>query len=127
MDRGGGISMGVRGRTPKILVAEDYEPLVELYNAWLKDNYEVIPAYNGQEVVDRFKEHRPDLTVIDIRMPLKSGDQAIKEIFEVEPKANIVAVATYPIAEDVLGVEVVRKGFKKDEFLHLVKRKIKAG
>ncbi len=119
--------MGVRGRTPKILVAEDYEPLVELYNAWLKDNYEVIPAYNGQEVVDRFKEHRPDLTVIDIRMPLKSGDQAIKEIFEVEPKANIVAVATYPIAEDVLGVEVVRKGFKKDEFLHLVKRKIKAG
>jgi CheY-like chemotaxis protein len=123
----GGIYMDGRRRMPKVLVAEDYKPLAELYNVWLKDTYEVIAAYNGQEVVDRFKEHRPDLAVIDIRMPLKLGKEAIKEIFEVEPEANIVAVATYPFAEEDLGVEVVRKGFRRDEFLRLVKRKIKAG
>jgi CheY-like chemotaxis protein len=109
----------------KVLVAEDYKPLVELYNVWLKDQYEVIAAYNGQEAVDKFREHRPDLVIMDVRMPVKGGDEAIKEIFQMEPGARIVAITAYPYTEEELGVEVVRKGFKKDEFLKLVERKLK--
>lgn len=108
----------------KILIAEDYKPLVKLYTTWLEDAHEVIPAYTGQEAVDNYKEHRPDLVIMDIRMPEKTGDVAINEIFEMEPGANIVAVTGYPYSEDDLGVEVVRKGFSRKEFIGMVERKL---
>jgi CheY-like chemotaxis protein len=110
----------------KILIAEDYKPLVKLYATWLELDHEIIPAYTGQEAVDNYKEHKPDLVIMDIRMPDKTGDVAIDEIFEMEPEANIVAVTGYPYSEDDLGVEVVRKGFSRREFLEMVDRKLTA-
>ena len=110
----------------KILIAEDYKPLVKLYATWLEMDHEMIPAYTGQEAIDNYKEHKPDLVIMDIRMPDKTGDVAIKEIFKFEPEANIVAVTGYPYSEDDLGVEVVRKGFSRREFLDMVDRKLTA-
>ena len=108
----------------KVLVAEDYKPLVELYKVWMKDKYEVFEAFNGQEAVDKYLEFTPDLVIMDVRMPVKGGDEAIKEIFDSNPNAKIVAITAYPYTQEELGVEVVRKGFKKDEFLNLVDRKL---
>jgi CheY-like chemotaxis protein len=109
----------------KILIAEDYKPLTDLYNTWLKDEFEVIDAYNGKEAVEKYKEHRPDLVVMDVRMPVKGGDEAIKEIMEHDPDARIIAITAYPYSEEELGVEVVRKGFKRDFFMDLIHRCIK--
>ncbi|NOZ76115.1 MAG: response regulator [Euryarchaeota archaeon] len=108
----------------KVLIAEDYKPLLDLYSLWLKEDFEVIEAYNGREAVERYKEHNPDLVIIDIRMPIMDGDEAIDEIREYDPDARIVAITAYPYSEEELGVEVVRKGFKKEFFLDVVRRNL---
>lgn len=54
----------------------------------------IIEASNGQEVIDLYKEHMPDMVFLDIVMPVKDGHSAIAEIMEVNPNADIVIVSS---------------------------------
>lgn len=107
----------------KILLAED-DVLVQMtLEDFLKKNgYEIIQAYNGQEAVDLYKEHRPDITTMDIKMPEKTGDVAIKEILEFDPSAKIIAVTAFLYTEEELGVPVLRKPFTQNEFLKMIEK-----
>ena len=51
-----------------------------------------LEASNGQEAIDLYKEHKPELVFVDIVMPVKDGVQAIHEIREFDPEANIIVV-----------------------------------
>lgn len=51
-------------------------------------------ASNGQEVIDLYKEHSPEIVFLDIVMPVKDGNSAIAEIMECNPKADIVIVSS---------------------------------
>lgn len=108
----------------KILVAEDEDGLRMIYRMMLGDGYEVIEAVNGQEAVELYKEHRPDLTLMDIKMPVMNGDEAIRHIFDIDPSAKIIAVTAYRFTEEELGVPVLRKGFDRKTFLDLVREAI---
>lgn len=104
----------------KILIAEDQEDIHYIYEAWLKGDYKLIQTFNGKDAVDSYKEEKPDLTLMDIKMPVMPGDEAITRIFDHDPKANIIAVTAYNYSEDDLGVPVLRKGFKRKEFMEAV-------
>ncbi len=64
--------------------------------AMLKDifttaGFEVVgEACHGLEAIERYNELKPDLTTMDIVMPLKNGIEATKEIIKQDPKAIIV-------------------------------------
>jgi CheY-like chemotaxis protein len=105
-----------------ILIAEDEIELLTLYNRILKDLYTVINAQNGREAIDLFKKHKPDLTLMDIRMPVMSGDEAIKEIQKMDSGAKIIAVTAFDYSMDQLGVPVMRKGFTKQDFLSMIEK-----
>jgi two-component system chemotaxis response regulator CheY len=47
-------------------------------------------AANGAEAVDKYRESRPDITTMDIVMPLKSGIEALNEIIADDPGARVV-------------------------------------
>ncbi|NNE94345.1 MAG: response regulator [Verrucomicrobiales bacterium] len=66
----------------KILIADDGKVMRVVLAASLKKNgYEVVEAENGQEAVDRLREHGDfDLVVLDIQMPELDGISALKEI-----------------------------------------------
>ena len=53
-----------------------------------------LEASNGQEAIDLYKEHKPELVFVDIVMPVKDGLQAIHEIREFDPEANIIVVSS---------------------------------
>lgn len=108
----------------KILIAEDDDEVRALFKRILSKKYEVIEARDGREAVEKYKNHKPDLALIDIRMPVLRGDEAIKEIRSIEPEAKIVAVTAYDFVEDRLGVEVLRKGFGMRELLEVVDKKL---
>jgi len=111
----------------KILIADDYKELIKLYRLMLGSSYEVIEAWDGEEAVEKYKEHNPDLAIIDIKMPKKDGTEVIKEIKALDQDANIVAITAYGYLEEALGVEVLRKGFGKKDFVELVERKLSEG
>ncbi|MEG0807972.1 MAG: response regulator [Alistipes sp.] len=65
---------------PLILIAEDVESNYKLLEILLKKEYNLLWAKNGQEAVDMALEHRPDAVLMDIKMPVMDGIEALKEI-----------------------------------------------
>ncbi|MCU0404500.1 MAG: response regulator [Chitinophagaceae bacterium] len=58
----------------KILFADDEPDILDIIGFNLeKEGYEVITANNGQQAFDLSKIHRPDLIILDIMMPYKTG------------------------------------------------------
>ena len=54
----------------------------------------IIEAANGQLAIDMYKEHKPNLTFIDIVMPVKDGNAAISEIMEYDSSATIFVASS---------------------------------
>ena len=54
----------------------------------------VIEAANGQECIEMYQQHLPDIVFLDIVMPIKDGHSAIAEIMEQYPDADIVVVSS---------------------------------
>ncbi|MCT7564818.1 response regulator [Aliarcobacter butzleri] len=54
-------------------------------------------AKNGQEGLELFKKHNPDLVITDIQIPVMDGIQMIKAIKEINPQVQTVIVTTFNI------------------------------
>ncbi len=111
-------------RIKRILVVDDDWDMMTNYKAMLNKKYYVIGAYTGQEGIDKYKEYKPHLVIMDIIMPVKSGDRAIREIKELDPKAKIIAFSAYEFDEKQLGVKVIRKGISDEEFTKLIEESL---
>ncbi|HEX4681612.1 MAG TPA: response regulator transcription factor [Gemmatimonadaceae bacterium] len=61
----------------------------------------VAEASNGEEAIEQFKRHQPDVTLMDIELPRMSGLDAIGTIRDTEPDARIVVLTMYHGEEDV--------------------------
>jgi two-component system, NarL family, response regulator len=55
----------------------------------------VAQASTGREVIELWKAHRPDVTLMDLRMPGLNGDAAIAEICKDEPRARIIVLTIH--------------------------------
>ncbi len=56
-----------------------------------ENNYSIIEASNGQEALEKFSQCRPEITFMDMTMPIMDGFQAIAEIKKIDPQAIIIA------------------------------------
>jgi two-component system NarL family response regulator len=55
----------------------------------------VAQASTGHEVVELHRQHRPDVTLMDLRMPGMNGDEAIAAICQLDPKARIIVLTIH--------------------------------
>jgi DNA-binding NarL/FixJ family response regulator len=55
----------------------------------------IAEASNGQEAIEKFRQHRPDITLMDLQMPDLNGTEAISRIQSEFPNARIVVLTTY--------------------------------
>ncbi|MDJ0773927.1 MAG: chemotaxis protein CheB [Mastigocoleus sp. MO_167.B18] len=66
---------------PLILIAEDNSDNHQLLFEILSEvGFKTIQAYNGQEAVEKWREYKPDLVLMDMQMPVMNGYQATREI-----------------------------------------------
>ncbi len=91
----------------KVLIVEDNPVNLKLAMMYLKSSglKNIINASNGVEAVSAFKEHKPDLVLMDVHMPVLDGLSATKEIREYEKnsgitKASIIALTASAMAGD---------------------------
>ena len=61
----------------------------------------VAEAANGQEAIARFREHKPDVTLMDLSMPVMGGVDAITNIVAEFPEARIIALTTWEGDADI--------------------------
>jgi DNA-binding NarL/FixJ family response regulator len=88
----------------RILVAEDHlvarVGVTTIVN--MQPDMEVIAeAANGQQAVELFRSYRPDVALLDLRMPVMGGVQAAQMIRAEFPNARMVALTTYGGDEDI--------------------------
>ena len=76
----------------KILIAEDTDSNFMQINILLKKDYTISWVTNGEEAVNSFLRERPDLMLMDIRMPVMNGIQATEKIRTIDIDLPIVAV-----------------------------------
>ena len=99
----------------RILIADDHSVVREGLVSLVKrksDMTVVAEANNGRETVDRWKDHRPDVTLLDLRMPELDGVGAIKEIREIDPNAHILVLTTFDGDEDIYrAIKAGAKGY----------------
>lgn len=61
----------------------------------------VAEAGDGEEAVEQYRIHQPSIVLMDLRMPVMDGVEAIKAIREEFPAARIIALTTYEGDEDI--------------------------
>jgi len=61
----------------------------------------IAEGINGQQAIDLYKQHTPDVTLIDLRMPAVGGVEAITAIRHNFPDARLIVLTTYDGDEDI--------------------------
>ena len=85
---------------PSILVAEDMDCNYELVKAILEERYSVLRANDGIDVVTKYESSKPDLILMDVRMPGLDGLSAAGIIRELNPTVPIIATTAFAFETD---------------------------
>jgi CheY-like chemotaxis protein len=111
-----------------ILVAEDEDSNYELVRIVLQKRYRLLRARNGIEAVTVNEEEKPDLILMDIRMPEMNGLDATRIIKEVNSNIPIIALSAYAFEENIRDAklagcdEFMAKPFKVEDLIEMVRK-----
>src|SRR5215467_6056786 len=97
------------GNQIRVLTVDDHPVLREGIAAILASEADMVlvaEAGNGREAIEQFRSHRPDITLMDLQMPLMSGTEAIAAICSDFPDARIIVLTTY--SGDVQAVRALK-------------------
>src|SRR5881296_2928981 len=98
-----------------VLIADDHSVVREGLASLIgrkADMTVIAEAGNGREAVELWKQHRPDVTLLDLRMPELDGVGAIKEIREHDEHARIIVLTTFDGDEDIYrAIQAGAKGY----------------
>ena len=76
----------------KILIVDDSSISVKIIKSCIPNDkdYELFDAADGQIGVEKYKELKPDLTFMDLTMPVMNGFQALEEIMKLDQRAIVI-------------------------------------
>jgi two-component system NarL family response regulator len=88
----------------RVLVVDDHPMIRAGLTATINpepDMAVVAAAANGSEGLERYRQHQPDITLMDLKMPDMGGVEAIRTIRAEFPSAKIIVLSTYQGDEDI--------------------------
>lgn len=115
----------------RVLIADDHVTVLEGLAAIIgrqADMKVVAEASNGREAVELWQKHRPDVTLIDLRMPTLDGVGAINEIRRRQPVARIIVLTTFDSDNEITrAIKAGAKGYllkdaRREELLDCIRR-----
>ncbi len=114
----------------RVLIADDALFMRNMIKEVFSGNeFEVVgEASNGVEAVEQYKKLKPDITTMDIVMPLKSGIEAVREIIKFDKNAKIIMCSA--LGQESLVMEAIEAGardyivkpFKPEKVLEIVRK-----
>ena len=115
----------------RLLIADDHVTVLEGLVAIIgrqPDMQVVAAASNGREAVDLWLTNRPDVTLLDLRMPILDGVGAIQEIRQREFSARVIVLTTFDTDADLSkAIKAGAKGYllkdaPREELLSCIRR-----
>lgn len=101
----------------KVLVVEDEASIREFEVTYLRDaGYGVIEAADGQEAVELFEKHKPDLAVIDINLPKVNGLDVCKAIRTISTVPILIVTARDSDEDEIIGFSMGADDYIKKPF-----------
>lgn len=113
--------------TKNILIADDNEEIIKFLKPYLiKEGFEVISAYDGNEALVKNEKYSPQLILLDIMMPHKNGLEVCKEIRENSNVPIIMITARSDDADKIMALDTgaddyIVKPFSPGELVARVK------
>ncbi len=115
----------------RIVVVEDEPAILEMYKMKLESSdFEAFTAEDGQQGLKVIEESKPDLVLLDIKMPVMSGDEMLEKLRETDWGADIRVIVLTNISRDeaphnlrFLGVDryIVKAHFTPTQVIDVVK------
>ena len=105
----------------RVLIVEDEAPLRMQYERALQGRYDLVFAATGAEAMAKLEEHRPDLAVLDMRLPDIDGATLLRKIRVSRPQLPVIITTAYMSIEpqlqllDVPYSDYIVKPFRLDE------------
>jgi signal transduction histidine kinase/CheY-like chemotaxis protein len=100
-----------RGKGEKVLIVDDEPDVLKgLENMVKSIGYEVDSARNGNKALEHYKTYKPDVVLLDWKMPIMDGVTCAKKILENDPAARIVIISGYQES----AVDGIDTGLKTD-------------
>ncbi|TKB07052.1 sigma-54 dependent transcriptional regulator [Desulforhopalus sp. IMCC35007] len=117
-----------------ILIIDDDQQLCLSFSKILsQDGYKTEMAFSGQEGISKVKSQKPDLVILDIRLPDMTGIEVFEAIHDHFPKLPVIIVTAYGTTETAIGAiqkgayDYIYKPFDVPEMLLLVAKAVAAG
>ncbi|TRZ81398.1 response regulator [bacterium] len=102
----------------KILLVEDDKFLSDMYvTKFSKLGYEIETAYDGEEGIRKIKKIKPDIILLDIRLPLKNGFEVLRETKKDQKTKNIPVILLTNLGQK----EDIEEGLKLGAVDYLIK------
>jgi two-component system NarL family response regulator len=114
----------------RVLIADDHSIVRQGLTTIINRDPEmtvIAQAEDGQQAINCFREHQPDVTLMDLRMPQVSGVEAISAICAEFKPARIIVLTTYDGDEDIYrGLRAGAQGYllkdtKSNELLNAIR------
>lgn len=127
--------MGARYGRKRILAVDDAAFILSRIRDALGDHYDMTTVNSGLRALRYLEEHKPDLILLDIRMPVKDGFEILREIRSMEDRADIPIIMLTAMEDKqsvMRGIELgicdyVLKPFVPEDLLERVQRILESG
>ena len=85
-----------------ILIVDDDKSIRYSLKRMMEEKYSILTAQNGEEALELLKQTSPDLIIMDIKMPGRSGIDVLKEMKSIDPKSLAIIMTAYGTTETAI-------------------------
>jgi len=110
---------------PTLLLIEDHPDTTQLVKRVLEKRFDIETAADGKSGLESWNARRHDLVLLDIMLPVKSGEQVLAEILEAHPDQAVVVMTAYSSAARASSlllngaVDFIAKPFRTEQLRHI--------
>ncbi|MGM0421867.1 MAG: response regulator [Pseudomonadota bacterium] len=112
----------------RALIIDDDDFIRGVFSASLADQFKIIELDSGAEAVDAYKEHQPDIVLLDIHLPDKTGFTILEQLLDEDKDAYVIMVSADSVEKNVLQAKhsgaqgFMTKPARKEKLLEYISR-----
>lgn len=112
-----------------ILVIDDEKPILNMFGLLLKFyGYSVLTAENGADGLEIFRQNRPSIVFLDIKMPGMDGFEVLEKIKAIDPETEVIIITGHGDKElekqalELQASDFINKPFQRETLNEALKR-----